>query len=74
MPADRYNERADKTVAAFKELLSDEAKSKITEAEFTDLSLMIQKAIADEVSDATDLMAAVVDRLRHESTWTPLEL
>jgi hypothetical protein len=74
MPSDRYNERADKTVSAFKELISDDAKSRITEAELTDLRLMIEKAIADEVSDATDRVAAVVDQLRHESTWTPLEL
>ena len=74
MPSDRYNKRAEDTVSAFKELLSDDARSRITEAEFTDLSLMIQKAIAEEVHDAVDRMATVVDQLRHESTWTLMEL
>jgi len=74
MPSDRYNKRAEETVAAFIDLLSEDARSRITEAELTDLSLMIQKAIADEVHEAANRMATVVDQLRHESTWTLMEL
>jgi hypothetical protein len=74
MSSDRYHKKARETVAAFKALLSDEALARITGAELTDLTLMIQKAIADEVHDAADRMAEVLDQLRHESTWTLMEL
>lgn len=67
MSDDRYQEQADKTVAAFRGLLSREAASGISDAELTDLALMIRKVIAEEVNRAADRMAELVTELRREA-------
>lgn len=67
MSDDHYQEQAEKTVAAFRALLGEEAASRISDAEFTDLALMIRKVMAEEVNRAADRMAELVTELRREA-------
>ena len=60
-------ELAEKVVKGFREVLSDAARESIGDAHFEDLSLMIQDAIAEALSDAAARVADVAQTLRNEA-------
>lgn len=72
--ANHHEERAAKIIAAFKESISAEARSQITDAEYEQLSLMIQETIAEELSDAAEMIDQVAKRLRHGIDKLEIEL
>lgn len=65
--SDRYRERAGKVVAAFQAAIDAEVRERITKAEYEELTLWIQEAMAEAVGDAAEEMDAVLRRLRAEA-------
>jgi len=61
-----HQQLAQKVVRSFKASLSEEALAGISEAQFEDLAIMIQEAVAEALGDAAELVSAVVRQLREE--------
>jgi hypothetical protein len=57
-------ETAQKITAAFRAELSEEARAKISEAQFNELSQMISGAISAELDNATTQVEALAHKLR----------
>lgn len=53
-----------KVIEAFKSRLSDTVREQITDAQFADLAMMIDEAIAEELDTAADLVDEVLSKLR----------
>jgi hypothetical protein len=58
---------AEKAVAAFKESLDDDARSHLTEAQFDELTRLVQEAITEELTAAAELIEEAARRLRAET-------
>lgn len=67
-------ELAENVVRGFREILSEAARENISDTHFEDLSLMIQDAIAEALSQAADRVADVAQTLRSEAGRRELEL
>ncbi len=65
--SERRRELGEKVVMGFREILSDAAREAVGEAHFEDLSLMVQDAIAQALSEAADQVAEVARVLRSEA-------
>jgi hypothetical protein len=63
----RQQQRADKVVAAFKELIGDDACAQISATHFEDLTQMISTALGEERRAAAEMMERVAARLRSET-------
>jgi hypothetical protein len=64
---DSGKERADQVVEAFKASLNNDALFCITEAEFENLSLIVQDALASEKREIAESVEAIVRKLKSES-------
>ena len=70
----RNEKLAAKVVAAFQDILSDEALSYISEKEFQELGLIVREALSQELSEAADMVEEVAQRLRGMTEPKELEL
>ncbi len=53
-----------KVIEAFRSRLSDTARNQITDAQFADLAMMIEEAIAEELGTAADIVEEALKKLR----------
>ena len=60
-------ELSKKVVKGFRNIISEDARERISDAQFEDLSLMVQDAIAEALSDAAERVAGVAETLRSEA-------
>ncbi len=60
-------ELTQKVIKGFREILSEAARENISDAQFEDLSLMIQDAIAEALNEAAERVADVAQTLRSEA-------
>ncbi len=65
---------AERLIQRFKSQLDPKVRAQITDAQFTDLALMIDEAIAEEISCAADLVEETVKKLRASGRKPELEL
>jgi len=63
-----------KIIENFKSKLDDSVCRQISDAQFTDLALMIDAAISEEIRSAADLLDETVKKLRASSRKSELEL
>ena len=61
---DNHQERAQRVVRAFKTMLEDRALEHITNAQFEDLALMIQKLVTEELEGAVAVVEDALNRVR----------
>lgn len=64
----------ERIIERFKSQLDPNVLEQISNAQFTDLALMIDAAIAEEISSAADLVEEAVKKLRASSRKPELEL
>ena len=64
---DETQELADKVVATFKNNLNEAVRAQIRDADFNELTLMIQQAISEELARATDMIEEVARKLRSDT-------
>jgi hypothetical protein len=64
----------ERIIERFKSQLDPKVREQISNAQFTDLALMIDEAIAEEISSAADLVEEAVKKLRASSRKPELEL
>lgn len=64
---DRQQQRAERVIVSFKQLLGSELAGEITEEKYRDLALMVREVIAEAVGDAVEQVEAVTRRIRAES-------
>ena len=64
--SNRHQERALKVVNSFKHILHEDACQLITDAQFEELALMVNEAIADELNNCAELVENVVKQIRGE--------
>jgi len=62
-----HHKRADKVVAEFKEIIGESTCSRISDAHFEDLTLLIRDAITDELLSAAELIENVVKKIRSDT-------
>ena len=62
----RHQALADRVLDAFKDILSEAVREQITESQYTELSLMIQEALSEELENAINRVEEVVKNLRTE--------
>lgn len=55
---------ADKVVLAFRNILTDEAESHISDKEFLELNLIIREALSQQLSQAADMVDDIAKQLR----------
>ncbi|MCK5189727.1 MAG: hypothetical protein KAR12_06695 [Methylococcales bacterium] len=55
---------ADKVVIAFKNILSDEMKSHLSDKEFHELNLIVREALSQQLSQTADVIDDVSRKLR----------
>lgn len=55
---------ADKVVMAFKNILTEESKSQISEKEFDELNLIVHEALSQQLSKTADIIDEVSKQLR----------
>jgi hypothetical protein len=67
-------ETAQKITAAFRNELNEEARAKISEAQFNELSQMISSAISAELDKTTTQVEALAHKLRATVGKSELEL
>ena len=60
-------ELSKKVVKGFRDIISEDARERISDAQFEDLSLMVQDAITEALSDAAERVAEVAETLRSEA-------
>lgn len=60
----RQRERAGAVVESFKGMLDPPAAKALSEADFRELQLMVEEAIADELHNAAEMVEDVARRLR----------
>ena len=65
---------ADKVVAAFKNNLSDETLSHISEQEFHELANIVREALSEELSKAAEMIDEVVKKLRGMTDHRDIDL
>ena len=65
---------ADKVVAAFKNILSDEAESHISDQEFHELSQVVREALSQQLSQAADMVDDVAKQLRNMTDHQDIDL
>jgi len=58
------NVLADKVVIAFKNILSEEAKSHISEKEFDELNQIVHQALSQQLTKTADIIYEVSQQLR----------
>ena len=58
------NDLADRVIIAFKNILSDGAKSHISDKEFHELNLIIHEALSQQLSQTADIIDDVSRQLR----------
>jgi|GEM_PF-4142079 len=58
------NKLADKVVMAFKNVLSEDAKSHISEKEFNELNSIVHEALSQQLSKTADIIDEVSKQLR----------
>ena len=64
----------EKVVAAFKNLISDEARNTITAHEFNELRQLVHEALSRELSEAAEMVDDVAKRLRSMTEHQDLDL
>ena len=64
----------EKVVTAFKNILSDEARTHITDNEFHELAQIVHEALSRELSEAAEMVDDVVKRLRSMTDRRDLDL
>ena len=62
----RHQALADRVLDAFKDILNEVVRKQITESQYTELSLMIQEALSEELDHAINRVEEVVKNLRTE--------
>ncbi len=71
----KHNEQlADKVVAAFKAVLSNESRAHLTEAEYKDLAQIVRVALSRELTEAADMVDQVAKRLRSMTEHQDIDL
>lgn len=63
----RHRERAEAVVESFRGILDPPALQALADADFRELQLMVEEAIADELHNAADMVEDVARRLRSMS-------
>ncbi len=58
------NQLAEKVVTAFKNLLTDEARTQISEKEFHELNLIVREALSQQLSQAASIVDEVAKQLK----------
>lgn len=72
--SNRYHQRADEVVTAFKDIIGESACKQISDAHFQDLTLLIRDAISDELLAAAELVEKLARHLRSETDILELGL
>lgn len=72
--ANRHHERADQVVAAFKDLIGEEARKQIQDVHFQDLTLLVRDAISEELREAAELVEKVARQIRSETDIHEMDL
>ena len=67
-------ERAEKVVAAIKDLLSEAARTHISDAQFEEMRIIVKEAIGDELVAAADQVEQVAKNLRDSAQKSGLAL
>lgn len=65
---ERHQERAQKVVESFRELLEQKALDAISDNEFEQLAIFVQEALADELHDAAEQVEELARKLRAGAT------
>ncbi|NOQ77282.1 MAG: hypothetical protein GQ475_05765 [Methylococcaceae bacterium] len=55
---------ADKVVIAFKNILSEESKSQLSDKEFHELNLIVREALSQQISQTADMVDDISKQLR----------
>lgn len=72
--ADNRYPAVGKMIERFKSQLDPQVRAQISDAQFTDLALMIDEVIAEEIASAADLIEEGVKKLRAASRKPEIEL
>jgi hypothetical protein len=70
----RHHQRADKVVAEFKEIIGESTCTRISDAHFQDLTLLIRDAISDELLAAVELIEKVAKKIRSDTDLNEIGL
>ena len=65
--SNRYHQRADEVVTAFKDIIGESACKQISDSHFQDFTLLIRDAISDELLAAAELVEKRARHLRSET-------
>lgn len=68
------NQLAEKVVAAFKSVLNDEAKDKISDKEFHELNLIVREALSQQLSQAAEQVEDTAKKLKSMTDHQDIEL
>ena len=66
--SERHQERAQKVVESFRDLLNQKALEAIPDNDFEQLSLFVQEALADELHDAAEEVEDLAQKMRAETS------
>lgn len=70
-----HNEQlADKVIAAFKEVLSEQSRAQLTDAEYNALAQIVRAALSRELTDAVEMIDQVAKRLRAMTEHQDIDL
>lgn len=65
---------AEKVVAAFKAVLSNESRAHLTESEYQDLAQIVHVALSRELKEAAEMVDQVAKRLRSMAEHQDIDL
>ena len=64
---DQHQQHAEKIVAAFRDLLDENARQLITASQFNSLTLMIKEGLGEELAVAIERMEELIRQMRTET-------
>ncbi len=65
---------ADKVVAAFRKVLSDDAKAHVSDKELHELNLIVQEALSQQLTHAADRVDDLCKEFRSKTNHQDIEL
>ena len=68
------NKLADKVVTAFKDILTDETKSQISDQELHELNLIVREALSQHLTQAADIVENIAKQLKSMTDHQNIEL
>jgi len=70
----RHQQQAEKIVAAFADSLDEGVRTRLTSSQLNNLTLMIQKALGDEIGVTIEHLEELIRTLRTETEKPELEI